>query len=303
MKSRETGPASLTRRQWCAAVGGLCLADRTAASAPKPVQAVLAQDWVPGTDPAGWLVSEKFDGVRALWDGERLRFRSGRDIAAPAWFLAHLPKLPLDGELWLARGRFDALSGIVRSGVPDDAAWRQISYQVFELPGAGGVFEVRAARLAQVVARPVADPVADHAARRGGSPLQAVAQVRVADAAALQRRLDAIVAAGGEGLMLHQALAPEVSGRTPLLRKLKPLQDAEAIVVGHLPGQGRLAGRTGALQVQAADGRRFQIGTGFSDAQRAEPPAVGTRITYTHQGFTGQGLPRFASYLRPAPSF
>jgi DNA ligase 1 len=291
MNSRERGSASLTRRQWCAAIGGLCLAGRTAASPSRPVQPVLAQDWVPGTDPAGWLVSEKFDGVRALWDGERLRFRSGRAITAPAWFLAHLPQLPLDGELWLARSRFDDLSGIVRSKVPDDAAWRQISYQVFELPGAGGTFRDRAARLAQRVSA------------HGWPPLQAVAQTPVADAAALQRRLDAVIAAGGEGLVLHQGLAPEVSGRTPLLRKLKPLQDAEAVVIGHLPGRGRFAGHTGALQVQAADGRRFQIGTGLSEAQRAEPPAVGSRIAYTYQGLTGQGLPRFASYWRVAPVF
>lgn len=291
MHSRELRPAGLTRRQWCAAAGGWCLAGRTAAAASRPHQPVLATDWAPGTDPGGWLVSEKFDGVRALWDGERLRFRSGRDIAAPAWFLARLPRLPLDGELWLARGRFDALSGIVRSTVPDDPAWRQISYQVFELPGAGGVFQDRARQLVQRVAA------------QGWPPLQAVAQTRVKDAGTLQRRLDEVMAAGGEGLVLHQALAPEVSGRTPLLCKFKPLQDAEAVVVGHLPGRGRLAGRVGALQVQASDGRRFQIGTGLSDAQRADPPAVGTRITYTHQGLTGQGQPRFASYLRPAPVF
>lgn len=125
----------------------------------------------------------------------------------------------------------------------------------------------------------------------------------MADDAALQRKLAEVVAAGGEGLMLHQAIAPEVSGRSPMLRKLKPLQDAEAVVVEHIPGKGRLADRLGALQVQTPDGKRFQVGTGFSDAQRAQPPAVGTRITYTYRGLTGQGVPRFASFLREAPAF
>jgi len=298
--SRAGSGANLNRRQHLmrgvAALAGLgsllpqpVLAARRrsdAAAAP-----MLAREWVPGTDPAGWLVSEKLDGVRALWDGQRLRFRSGRDINAPAWFTRRLPPMALDGELWLARGRFDALSGIVRSTVSDDEAWRQLSYQVFELPGAGGHFEDRAARLARQVAA------------HGWAALQALPQQRVADAAALQRLLDQVVGGGGEGLMLHQALAPEVSGRTPLLRKFKPLQDAEAIVTGHLSGQGRLAGKLGALQVETEDGRRFQIGTGFDDAQRERPPAIGTRITYTHQGHTGSGLPRFASFLRVAPVF
>ena len=37
-------------------------------------------------DPACYLVSEKYDGVRGLWDGQTLRFRSGRTVPAPRWF-------------------------------------------------------------------------------------------------------------------------------------------------------------------------------------------------------------------------
>ena len=95
---------------------------------------LLAQDYKPGIDVSQYLISEKFDGVRALWDGKSLRFRSGQLITAPAWFTAKLPATPLDGELWLARGKFDALSGIVRKLQPVDAEWNQIKYMVFELP-------------------------------------------------------------------------------------------------------------------------------------------------------------------------
>ena len=45
----------------------------------------------PQIDPANYLVSEKYDGVRAIWDGKTLRFRSGRAVNAPAWFIAKLP--------------------------------------------------------------------------------------------------------------------------------------------------------------------------------------------------------------------
>ena len=77
-------------------------------------------------DPAPFLVSEKYDGVRGVWDGSRLRYRSARTVPAPAWFTARLPRVPLDGELWMGRGRFDELSGIVRKTVPVDADWRSV---------------------------------------------------------------------------------------------------------------------------------------------------------------------------------
>lgn len=277
----------LNRRQW------LALAAAAAAAGPRPAEAapplLLAHETDGNIDPAGWLVSEKYDGVRALWDGQRLRFRSGTTIAAPAWFLARLPTPPLDGELWLGRGRFDALSGLVRRAEPNDAGWRELHYMLFELPGAPGHFADRAAELARI------------STATRWPQLQAVPQTTVESRRALDDRLEAVVRAGGEGLMLHRADAPYLTGRSRVLLKLKPQQDADAIVVAHLPGQGRHAGRLGALQVRQADGSEFQIGTGLSDAQRDDPPPLGSTVTFTHRGLTPRGLPRFASFLRIRP--
>lgn len=276
---------NLTRRGLLAvlALSPLLAQARTARYAP-PL--LLAQDAAPDIDPAGYLVSEKLDGVRAFWDGRRLRFRSGLPVAAPAWFLARLPAHALDGELWLGRGRFDALSGAVRRHEPDDAEWRRIRYMAFELPGAPGGFAQRAERLADV-ARATAWP-----------GLVAAEQSPVADREALQRRLQEVVKAGGEGLVLHRADAPYLTGRSPALQKLKPRHDAEAVVLGHAPGRGRHVGRLGALHLRTAEGQEFMLGTGFSDAQREAPPPVGAVVTYTHRGHTESGLPRFASFLR-----
>jgi DNA ligase-1 len=257
----------------------------------------LAQEAPPDIDPAGWLVSEKFDGVRAWWDGLVLRFRSGLIVAAPAAFLKALPPTPLDGELWLGRGRFDELSGIVRRGIPDDAAWQRVRYMAFEMPGAGGRFEERALRLQQRFPRG-GDAVTGPGAY---SPVCAVPHFRCVDHDDLKATLERVVAAGGEGLMLHRADAPDIQGRSPLLLKLKPLHDDEAVVVGYQAGFGRLSGRMGALQVLDDEGRQFEVGTGFSDAQRLSPPAIGTRITFTHHGRTPSGVPRFASFLRERP--
>ena len=45
-------------------------------------------------------------------------------------------------------------------------------------------------------------------------------------------------------------------------------------------------------------GLTFSVGTGFSDAQRQNPPAVGSLITYRYQEMTDRGVPRFPSFVR-----
>ena len=251
-----------------------------------PPMLMLAQRHHDAIDPAAFWVSEKLDGVRAVWDGKVLRFRSGRVIPAPAWFTEPLPAVPLDGELWTGHGRFDALSGLVRRAKPADADWQPVRYMLFDLPGAPGDFSQRLARMTRIVAD------------LGVPWLQVIPQQRVAGRAELKVRFDAVLAGGGEGLMLHRADAPWVEGRSDALLKLTPFLDAEANVVAHVPGKGRHRGRLGALEVIDAEGRRFRIGTGFSDAVRASPPAIGTQVTYRYRELTASGRPRFPVFLR-----
>ncbi len=256
------------------------------AQSSEATRALLANVANADIDPTPYLVSEKYDGVRALWDGKALRSRAGNVIAAPAWFIAKLPKQPLDGELWIGRGQFEKLSGVVRKTTPVDDEWRQIKYMIFELPDAPGTFTERYEQIKRIVAA------------ANFPQLVVVEQLRLPDNATLKRKLAEIVRAGGEGLMLHRADALYVTGRNDALLKLKPLDDAEATVIGYVPGKGKYTGMMGALRVEMADGKRFQIGTGFTDAVRANPPAIGTLITFTYRGLTKNGLPRFASYLR-----
>jgi DNA ligase-1 len=263
------------------------VSDAVVAAAPlRPLALQLPRVAPAGIHPEGFLVSEKFDGVRAVWDGQVLRARSGAVLSAPAWFLARLPAEPLDGELWLGRGRFDALSAGVRRAEPLDDEWRALRYLVFDLPEAAGTFAQRAERLRQLI-----NAV-------GWEQLVAVEQLQLGSAAELQARLDAVVGAGGEGLVLHRADALWVGGRSDALLKLKPQDDAEAVVIGHLPGKGRHTGRLGALRVRTPDGREFKLGSGLSDAERDAPPPLGATVTYRHRGLTRSGLPRFASFLR-----
>ena len=239
-----------------------------------------------GINVQHYLVSEKYDGVRALWDGKALYTRAGRLIAAPAWFTKGLPSTPLDGELWVARGNFDAVSGAVRKDKPIDAEWRSISYMVFELPNAAGTFKARAKRIKQIV-------------DLANIPhFKAVTQFEIKDEAALKLKLKQMVADGAEGLMLHKADALYVTGRNDALLKLKPYYDAEAKVVSHTPGRGKYKGKLGALIVESPKGIRFKLGTGFSDVQRENPPKIGSLVTYSYHDKTKNGKPKFASFLR-----
>ena len=257
-------------------------------NAPPLLLAHVAGDDI---DPTPYLISEKLDGVRAHWDGKVLRFRSGNIVNAPAWFLARLPQQALDGELWLGRGRFEELSGAVRTEIPDDHAWRQIKYMIFELPDASGEFAQRYEKI-RAIARWINWP-----------QLQAMEHFTIRDRAELQRKLKQIVRDGGEGLMLHRADALYVTGRNDALLKLKPLLDTEAKVIGHNPGKGKFGGMLGSLEVESPDGKRFRIGTGFTDAVRKNPPPIGAMVTYQYRGLTKNGLPRFASFLRMRREF
>lgn len=249
---------------------------------------LLARTYRPGTgvDLGAYWVSEKYDGVRGYWDGRQLWTRGGEPIAAPAWFTAGWPATPLDGELWAGRGGFARAAGTVRQQVAVEADWRQLRYLVFDLPAHPGTFDERLVALEAAVAA-ISQPW-----------VQAVVQFRVASEGELRRRLAAVVADGGEGLMLHRGDSRYQAGRSDDLLKVKPYDDGEARVVGYLPGKGKYRGQLGALLVETPEGRRFGLGSGLDDAARRNPPPVGTWVTYRHNGLTEHGLPRFPRYLR-----
>jgi DNA ligase 1 len=197
----------------------------------------------------------------------------------------------------------------VRRIEPREADWRKVRYMVFDTPLAALPFEARLRRLATLASAPRSAAENALSLRAGiaphspvgiapRSPVEIAPQWRVADDAALQRDLARIVAGGGEGLVLHVADAPYAPGRSDSLLKLKPHLDAEAVVVGHRRGGGKYRAEVGALEVENAEGRRFFVGSGLSDAARRRPPPIGSTITYRYRDLTSTGLPRFATYLR-----
>ena len=272
------------RRALLIAFGSWLLAPRVSHAEARPL--MLANLYRPELPLADYWVSEKYDGVRAYWDGAQLWTRQGHRIHAPTWFTAGWPAQPLDGELWAGRGRFTAASSAVARDTPDDGAWRELRYMVFDLPTHPGHFDQRLGDLQRLLAA--------HPSRW----LQAVPQHKVVNEAALQTLLRNTVRQGGEGLMLHRGASLYRGERNDDLLKLKQHLDAEATVIGHLPGKGKYQGLLGALRVQTPQGLTFNLGSGLRDADRASPPPLGSQVTYRYLGLHADGAPRFASFVR-----
>ena len=245
---------------------------------------LLAERWDHQMDLAGWWMSEKLDGVRAYWDGQQFLSRLGNRYHAPDWFVEGLPDVPLDGELWIDRQMFQRTVSIVRRQDKNDL-WREVRYVVFDAPAHDGPFEQRLQFFQEVLARrkPAFAAAHPHEVCKGLTHLH--------------EELARIEARGGEGLMLRQPRSKYQVGRSTTLLKVKSFLDAEGRVVGHKAGAGRHKGRLGALQVELADGTRVDVGTGFSDTERADPPPIGSIITFRYQELSEAGVPRFPSYV------
>ena len=252
---------------------------------------ILAKTLPENVDVRDYWVSEKYDGVRGYWDGKQRQMysRNGTVIALPNDFAAQLPDISLDGELWIGRGQFERVVSVVRDEQPDDTAWKQVKYMVFELPDSQNQYGDFTQRMGRI------ERITQHI---NAPNIQAVKQWRVRDRAELLRQLDTITQAGGEGLMLHLASAPYQTGRSDALYKLKLRQDAEATVIDYVAGTGKYVGKVGSLRVRTDDGREFNVGSGLTDATRTNPPVIGTVITYQFNGLTKKGQPRFPRFLR-----
>jgi DNA ligase-1 len=245
---------------------------------------LLAESWDGVLDPTGWHFSEKLDGVRAFWDGKgHFLSRQGNLYHAPDWFVKGLPNVPLDGELWLGRKKFQRAVSIVRRQDQSDL-WKEITYLVFDAPALEKGFEDRLQFVKECLgdssayARPL-----EHQVCRGVDHLRG--------------ELSRLEALGAEGMMLRRPGSRYESGRSQTLLKVKNFHDAEARVLEHQAGAGRHKGRLGALLVELEDGTKFAVGTGFSDAERENPPGIGSLITFRYEELSDGGVPRFPSYV------
>lgn len=247
---------------------------------PTPPPIMLAHRVEDFADVAGWWSTEKVDGVRAYWDGHQFITRGGLVINAPQWYIDAMPALPLDGELWLGRGRFDQTSGVIRRINPRQGhtEWRSMAYVVFDAPTTPGGFETRieAARAA-IVNTPNAF---------------VIPMVKIVDAQHVRDLLAAVEAKGGEGLMARKPGSPYVVGRTHNMLKIKTLLDDEAVVTEHTVGD---RGKPGVKALWR--GTEIKIVNGFL-ADGSNRPPVGATVTFGYTERNRSGKPRFPIFIR-----
>lgn len=259
-----------------------------------------------GQNVGGWLASEKLDGVRAYWDGRNLRSRNGKILAAPEAWSAHFPPFALDGELYTARGEFEKIQSIVMDKMPSATAWSEVKFYVFDVPEAGGGLLERLSELEKFIAK---NPQA-------GQNLKIIKQIKVKDNVEFEAFAKQIVANGGEGAVVREPSTPYERKRSKNALKYKKFKDAECEVTAINAGTGKYAGLMGSVTckalsaavsnsdeqndelLQPASGVKFKIGSGFSDRDRANPPKIGSIITYKYQNLTAKGVPRFPVFLR-----
>ena len=226
-------------------------------------------------------MSEKLDGVRAYWNGKNLISRGGNIIHAPKWFTKEYPPFEIDGELWSKRGDFENIVSIVRDKTPS-SEWKQIKHYIFEVPHAkGGLFE----RLAKVKAYE-------------GNIIKIIPQIKVKNKAHLQKFLEEIEKKGGEGIVVRDPNAPYIAKRTSKVLKVKNFKDAECEVIAHIKGRGKYQNMLGSIECKMDNGVIFKIGSGFSDKERNNPPAIGSVVRFKYKEFTKYGKPRFPVFLR-----
>ena len=247
------------------------------------MEAMLAKKFSEKVDPTGWLMSEKLDGVRAIFRDGQLWSRNNKPFFAPKWFLKKLPDLVLDGELYLGRGLFQKTISCVRKKKPINSEWRNIQYRVFDAPLLSGTFESRlnCCEIALVDNR-----------------VASVVKHRVCKSREhMEKYSKRLLKKGAEGIMLRQSGSAYEQKRSSALLKYKPVWSDEAMVVEHEPGKGKHEGRLGALHCLWKGKIPFRVGSGFDDAQREDPPAIGAMITFEYQGTTDAGVPRFPIYV------
>lgn len=233
----------------------------------------------------GWLMSEKLDGIRAIWNGKNLKSRSGKILHAPRWFLQGFPPFSIDGELWSKRGEFENIQSIVMDAQPSKD-WAKLTYNIFEIPKQNGTLTQRL----QILKK--------HLKTHKAPYIRVIPQITCKNKAHLLSFFNEVTEKGGEGIVLREPNTPYIAKRTRSALKMKKFDDTECQVVALHKGKGKYKNLLGSFTCQLKNGVRFKIGSGLDDKQRKNFIKIGDIITFRYQGFTKHKKPRFPTFLR-----
>ncbi|HEB9353226.1 TPA: DNA ligase [Campylobacter coli] len=240
----------------------------------------------------GYLMSEKLDGIRGIWEAGKFKTRQDNPIHTPSYFTYNFPSFKLDGELWIARAKFDEVSALIRSDNLDSSLWKSVTYNVFDVPNACEEFKLTPCTLSNRL------KVLERYLQQNPNPyIKIIKQIPIKDQEHLKEFYKDIVFNKGEGVVIRKDFAPYEKGRSKNALKLKPYEDAECKVIAYTEGKGKFQGKIGALLCQMPNDRVIKIGSGLKDKDRENPPEIGSIVTYKFNGLTKNFLPRFPVFL------
>jgi DNA ligase-1 len=269
---------------------------------------MLAKNYTPDIDPSGYYLSEKLDGIRAVYhDGEYIS-RTNKPFYAPKWFSDHYPSnIVFDGELFTKRKDFKGIMSIATKKIPIDSEWDKVVYMVFDLPTVKLPFEERYELLKNIV---------DEINISGNMHINYVNQYQIKNMKELDEIHKQLTLKGAEGTMLRKPQSSYENIRSKNLLKVKDFFDDEAVVEDFEFGDGRNSTRMGNLIVKwLHPGEKdqegnvktkgtFNIGSGFDDYQRTNYKTLfpkGTIIKIKYGELQESGKPRFPVYLSTIP--
>lgn len=288
------------------------------AQSKKPPQVLLLMDYhkAKPNNLQEYVMSEKLDGVRALWNGKQLITRNGRVINAPTCFTKDFPPFMLDGELWIGRGEFEKILALVQKDCTHcpchspntdkhQSLWDKVGYYVFDVPACGLESSQKAPKPCTLFER--LSVLESYLSSKAGKAtrITPIKHQPITSEKELFAHLRDLSKQGAEGLVLRKINAPYEQTRSTNALKLKLYEDTECKVIAHHKGKGKYASKLGSLtceqEITANGAKRtlhFKIGSGFSDKERDDPPPIGSVITYKFYGYTKNGVPRFATFHR-----
>jgi len=254
----------------------------------------------PEYSATGYYISEKYDGQRAQWDPEhnRLISRFGNIITCPDWFLACFKGLtvPIDGELFMGYGNWD-LTGLFRQLKPDEDLWKRVKLMLFDIADpTAGTFLKRREQLERL-----------YKDRNWGATgfIELVNIKQMQNDKEIQEVFKAVVARGGEGVMLNSPLHTYCDGKTSAILKYKQVMDEQCIIVNYKMGKGRHYGKLGSFVVHPIENgqqfasREFCL-SGMNDHIREtylQTHPIGTILNYRCSEMTKDGKPKHPVYL------
>ncbi len=229
-----------------------------------------------------WYMSEKLDGIRAYWNGKELLSKNGNKIYAPSSFTKEFPPFELDGELWTKRDDFESIQNIVLDTNPS-SKWEKITYNIFEVPNEKGNFDKRLEKIKSWLDK------------NPNKIIKIIPQLICKNETDLNIYLKELLDKKAEGIILKNPNLEYFTGRSENILKVKKFYDDEGLVIGLNYSKN---GEFKSLKLKLNNGIIFNLGGGFSDIQRKEPPKIGNIVTFKYYDLTKNNKPKFASFLR-----